>query len=343
MQGRLLALLLDDLLEAGRLFECLEALRRDPVRQVAPAPATRCGQGRGGPDQPADHERAETAAPVFAVHGTILLVVVTTLGDALLDVIVRLGESLEAGADAEAETHVGAGGQAANVAAWVVALGGDGRCVARRGDDTAGRLVAAELAGLGVALVGPVSGSSGVVVSLAGPDGDRTMASDRRDAPRLEPADLDPGWFACDALHISGYALLASPIDSAALKAAELARSQGARISVDLSAWTRIRAYGPQRFRELLEQLVPDVIFANEPEWEILGAAYGLAPTAVVKRGARGALVMGETRAELPPATGEIVDATGAGDALAAGFLLGGPELAAQAAARCVTKLGAMP
>jgi sugar/nucleoside kinase (ribokinase family) len=268
---------------------------------------------------------------------------VVTLGDALLDVIVRLGEQLEAGADAQAETHVGAGGQAANVAAWVAALGGDSRCVARRGDDTAGRLVAAELDGLAVSLVGPVSGSSGVVVSLVGPDGDRTMASDRRDAPRLEPADLDPGWFACDALHISGYALLASPIDSAALKAAGLARAQGARISVDLSAWTRIRGYGPQRFRELLEKLAPDVIFANEPEWEILGAAYGLAPTAVVKRGSRGALVLGETRAELPPAPGEVLDATGAGDALAAGFLVGGPELAAEAAARCVAKLGAMP
>jgi ribokinase len=268
---------------------------------------------------------------------------VTTLGDALLDVIVRLGEPLVAGADAAAATHVGAGGQAANVAAWVAALGADARCVTRRGDDTSGRLVSAELESFGVELVGPVSGRSGVVVSLVGPDGDRTMASDRRDAPRLGPADLDPEWFACDALHISGYALLASPIDSASLRAAELARAQGARISVDLSAWTRIRAYGPQKFRELLEELAPDVIFANEPEWEILGAAYGLAPTAVVKRGARGALVLGETRAELPPASGEIVDATGAGDALAAGFLVGSPELAAAAAARCVAKLGAMP
>ena len=39
----------------------------------------------------------------------------------------------------------------------------------------------------------------------------------------------------------------------------------------------------------------------------------------------------------------EVVDTTGAGDALAAGFLVGGPELALEAAARCVAKLGAMP
>jgi len=49
-------------------------------------------------------------------------------------------------------------------------------------------------------------------------------------------------------------------------------------------------------------------------------AAYGLAPTAVVKRGARGLLVLGEERIELAARDGEVLDATGAGDALAAGF-----------------------
>ena len=268
---------------------------------------------------------------------------VVTLGDALLDVIVRLGEPLEAGADASAETRTGAGGQAANVAAWTVALGGKARCVAKRGNDAAGSVVAAELEARGVEVVGPAQGRNGVVVSLVGADGERTMASDRGVAPELAPDELDPAWFACDCLHISGYALLASPIDTAALRAAKLVRANGAQVSVDLSAWTRIRAYGPQEFRALLETLTPDVVFANEPEWEIVGGAYGLAATAVVKRGARGLLVLGNERLELPARDGEVVDATGAGDALAAGFLVGGPELAVDAAAQCVAKLGAMP
>jgi ribokinase len=194
-----------------------------------------------------------------------------------------------------------------------------------------------------VELAGPVDGRNGVVVSLVAVDGERTMASDRGVAPELAPEDLDPDWFACDRLHISGYALLAAPIDTAAQHAAKLARKHGAQVSVDLSAWTRIREHGPQRFRQQLERLAPDVIFANEPEWEIVGAAYGLAPTAVVKRGSRGATVLGEVRTDLPPTTGRVVDATGAGDALAAGFLVGGLELAADAAARCVVKLGALP
>lgn len=271
------------------------------------------------------------------------MVQLVTIGDALLDVVVRLAEPLEDGADASAETMTSGGGQAGNVAAWAVALGAAARCVAKRGDDPAGRVVAADLEQRGVELVGPVEGRNGVVVSLVAVDGERTMASDRGVAPQLSPDDLAADWFACDRLHISGYALLATPIDAAAQRAAELARGHGAQVSVDLSAWTRIREHGPRRFRERLEQLAPDVIFANEPEWAIVGAAYGLAPTAVVKRGARGATVLGQTRAELPPTTGAVVDATGAGDALAAGFLVGGPELAAAAAARCVAKLGALP
>jgi ribokinase len=270
-------------------------------------------------------------------------VLVATLGDALLDVVVRLEEPLAVGADALALTRTGAGGQAANVAAWAAALGADGRCIAKHGSDPAGRLVAAELAARRVELVGPAEGRNGVVVSLVGLDGERTMASDRGVAPGLSPDDLDPAWLACDCLHIAGYSLLASPIDAAAVRAVELARANGARISVDLSAWTRIREYGPARFRSQVASLEPDVIFANEAEWEIAGGAYSLAPTAVVKRGSRGIVVLGDERAELPPAPGEVVDATGAGDALAAGFLVGGPELAIEAAASCVGRLGAMP
>jgi sugar/nucleoside kinase (ribokinase family) len=270
---------------------------------------------------------------------------VVCLGDLLLDVIVRLDEPLAAGADANAETHAGAGGQAANVAAWAVALGADGRFIGKRADNAAGRLVEAEYRAHGVELVGPVvPGRNGVVVSIVAPDGDRTMASDRGVAPDLAPDELDPAWVeGADVLHVSGYSLMRSPIDQAAIRAAELASAGGTRVSVDLSAWTRIREFGPGAFRERVEQLGPDVVFANEPEWEIVGAAYALAPTAVIKRGARGIRVLGEQEAELPPVPGEVVDATGAGDALAAGFLVGGPELALEAAARCIAKLGAMP
>ena len=260
---------------------------------------------------------------------------ICTLGDLLLDVIVRPDGPLALDGDTPARARVGAGGQAANVAAWAVALGARGRVICKRGDDAAGALVAAEAERLGVEVCGPVvPGRSGIVVSLVDGDGRRTMASDRGVAPELTPEEIDPVWLEdCDLLHVSGYGLLREPIAQAALAAGRLAP----RVSVDLSSAPDIRAFGRGRFRALLAELGPEVVFANEEELEVVGPVAG----AVVKLGARGARF--PDGRELPARPARVVDATGAGDALAAGYLVGGPELALDAAARCVGRMGAMP
>ena len=194
---------------------------------------------------------------------------IVTLGDLLLDVIVRLSQPLAEGADADAVTQLGPGGQAANVAAWIGELGGEARFVGKRADDEAGRTAAAGLARYGVDVRGPVvSGRTGTVVSLVGVDGARTMASDRGVSPDLRAEELDPAWLeGCTHLHLPGYSLLRSPIDAAALRAAELAP----KVSVDLSSWSAIRDFGPERFRERLEALRPAIVFANEDEERIIG------------------------------------------------------------------------
>ena len=272
--------------------------------------------------------------------------VICTLGDVLLDVIVRTSEPLAPGADSPVETRLATGGQAANVAAWVAELGEGARCVAKQADDAAGALARTLLEARGVELVGPVvSGTTGTVVALVSPDGERSMATDRGVSVELRADELEPWWFeGCSWLHLSGYALLAEPIAEAALAAARLARAREARVAVDLSSWSAIRAYGPERFRANLDAAAPDVVFANEPEWKMVGGAYALAETAVVKRGSRGVEVRSPDGVEeFPPLDAEVVDTTGAGDALAAGFLVGGIELGLETAARCVGQLGAVP
>jgi ribokinase len=263
--------------------------------------------------------------------------VIVTLGDLLLDVIVRLEQPLAEGADADAVTRLGPGGQAANVAAWVAELGGRARFVGKRAADDAGATAARGLERYGVEVCGPLAeGRTGTVVSLVAVDGSRTMASDRGVSPELRADELEPSWLdGCELLHLPGYSLLRAPIDNAALAAAALAP----RVSVDLSSWSAIRDFGPARFRARLEELAPEIVFANEDEERILGGPLEDC-TWIVKRGPRGASFDGTERPALPA---EAVDTTGAGDALAAGYLVGGAELALEAAARCVAKLGSMP
>jgi ribokinase len=255
-----------------------------------------------------------------------------SLGDLILDVVVHLDGPLNEGDDRAATIRVGAGGQGANVAAWAAALGADSRFVGKRGADAAGALASRELAAYGVELSGPIDGRNGVVVSIA-VTGERSMASDRGSAMQLDPSELEPAWFECDRLHLSGYALLREPAAAAALRAAQLARGFGALVSVDLSSWSLI----DKAFVARIRGAAPDIVFATERERQVFG---GLDASWVVKRGALGVNVDGVDYPALPT---EVADPTGAGDALAAGFLVGGIELGLEAAARCCAKLGAMP
>lgn len=264
------------------------------------------------------------------------------LGDLVLDVIVRLEQPLATGADATSRIVLRPGGQAANVAAWIAALGGRSSLVGKRAADDAGSIAASHLTGLGVTLLGPVEPTgNGVIVALVDPSGERTMCPDRGVAVELRPEEIDEAWFAsCSHLHVSGYALLREPVRFAAARAIECARAQGAPVSVDLSSWSAIRDAGGAWFRDELERLAPDVVFANEEEEQILGGPLP-GSTWILKRGSRGASFAGHDLPAVP--VDSIVDTTGAGDAFAAGWLVGGPDLALEAGARCVQLAGSMP
>ncbi len=270
---------------------------------------------------------------------------VCTIGDLLLDVIVRLERAFVPGDDTTATTHAGAGGQAANVAAWASALGARARLISKRGDDGASQLAGSEIAARGVELVGPVEhGRGGVVVSVVGGSEERSMLTDRGPASALRAEEIDVRWLrGCDVLHVSGYALLGGPIAEAGAKAAGAALAQGARISVDLASAEGIRDFGAELLVTRLEHLRPDIVFASERELEALGREPEAA-VIVVKHGPRGITVSQDgSRTEHGALPADVVDTTGAGDALAAGFLVGGVELGLEAAARCLSTPGAMP
>jgi sugar/nucleoside kinase (ribokinase family) len=263
------------------------------------------------------------------------------LGDAHLDVVVAVEGPVAPDTDTPARTLVTVGGQGANVAAWVAALGGRSRLIATWAPDTAAALVRAELTRRGVGLVGPeIAGAhTGVVVALSDGGTARSMLTDRGAGPLLSAAAIEPGWLdGCAWLHLPAYSLVAVPVQSAALSAASAARARGGRISVDLSSTAAIEHYGVAAFRGVLADLRPDLVFGTKAETALTGPL----PQAqvVTKLGADGVLAGGQHYPALPA---RAVDATGAGDAFAAGYLVGGVRLGLEAAARAVATMGAMP
>jgi ribokinase len=268
---------------------------------------------------------------------------VVVLGDLMVDVVAVASGPLARASDTPAHVEVRGGGSAANVAAWLAALGVPVALVARVGDDDRGRAAVAELAAAGVECHVEVDPErpTGTCVVLVEPGGERSMLPDpgANDAPAGEvPAG--------DHLHVSGYALLRTGARPAAVAAIARARERGTPVSVDPAS----AALLTPAFLEWAAGA--DLLLANEDEAEALGDLTCF-PEVVIKGGDRGASWTDwsdRVRVAAEPAT--VIDTTGAGDAFAAGLLaarLDGTsprealEAGCRVAARAVALVGARP
>jgi ribokinase len=277
---------------------------------------------------------------------THLSVMVCVAGDVMLDVLVSTRGPLRIDDDTAAGIAFSAGGQGANVAAWVCALGGRAGLYGPRTRGAAGQVIDEQLMARGIRLHGePRDTHCGAVVSWLA-CGQRTLASDPGDPGWIDERLADTSWLAgADWLHLSGYLLLRAPDPAVVISAARAARQVGALVAVDLASAAMIVSYGVRAFRALVASIAPTLMFGNEREWDVVGGwSPDLCVDAVVKRGRLGStFIAGGVHRSLSVVPGPVVDVTGAGDALAAGYLVGGPQVAMAAAAACVSATGAQP
>ena len=136
---------------------------------------------------------------------------ICTLGDLLLDVIVRLEGPIAEDTDTYGRTRVGAGGQAANVAAWVAALGGPGALRRKAGAMTPpGASSRRSSRARGVDVAGPeVETGTGTVVSIATARRKADDAERPRRGSRLAAGGAErTGSTSCERLHLPAYSSL---------------------------------------------------------------------------------------------------------------------------------------
>lgn len=260
---------------------------------------------------------------------------VLVVGDLVVDVVLAPAIELEPGTDVPGRVMLRQGGSATTTARWLARSGARVSLVASVGRDSASRALIRAIRADGVTprvtrIAGHRTGRVGVFVA---PGGERSFVQDRGASLQLAPEHLRGEWFkSADLVHIPTYSLLDHPLGDAGRRAAELAHTAGALVTVDLSSSGPLVALGRTAAIGVIRAAQPDLLFAAGSEANALVSSdeelLDIAPIVVLKRGPKGAtiLYMEEREVRRLEVAAEAVaapDTTGAGDAFDAGFILG--------------------
>lgn len=260
------------------------------------------------------------------------------VGDFAWDVLIRTNSELLRGGDTFGEVMLTPGGSAANVAVWASRAGMATNFIGKVGRDRFGQLALEDLERERVEahLVETEAHLTGSVAVFVDHTGERSMVSGHGADFYLLPQDLPKDVIRrCRHLHLTAWSFFIDPPRAAARAAALLAQAGGATLSFDPGSFQMIGEMGVSQFLAVTDDLGIDIFLPNKEEGsmltggltdplEIVTSLAELYPKALIilKLDADGALVFEEGEAtHIPPATNNLVDATGAGDSFAGGFL----------------------
>ncbi len=259
------------------------------------------------------------------------------------------------------------GGSAANSIACVASLGGRGGFVGKVSADALGDIFRHDLRAMGVQFdTAPLPGAPGTGRCLINvtPDAQRSMTTFLGAAGHVSADDIDAAFIASGAvLFFEGYLFEQAEPRKAFVKACAISKKAGRRAALTLSDASVV-----ERQHDALIGFIGahvDVLLCNDRE---AAALFGSHDLAAIEKKARDlapltAITLSEKGSLLIPRDGDpvrvaavkpdrLVDTTGAGDAYAAGLLLGlakGFDLAragalgSLAAAEVISHFGARP
>jgi len=223
------------------------------------------------------------------------------------------------------------GGSAANTITCTSIFGMPSGYIGKIGKDELGSLYKSALEQYGVhtTMLTGTKGSGRAMCFITGANAERTFADYMGAALEMVPEDLKPEYFeGYDYFHIEGYLVQNQDLIR---KAVQMAKDAGCIISIDMASYNVVES-NEAFFHNLVEKYV-DIVFANETEaraftkLEPRQAIDELAKQckiAIVKVGKDGSMVkQGDEYHFIEAYPAATIDATGAGDTYAAGFLYG--------------------
>ncbi len=229
------------------------------------------------------------------------------------------------------------GGSVANTIAGLGSLGLSTAFIGKVKDDALGRFYAKGMQDAGTAFPNPPVAAAEAPTSrsmiFVSPDGERSMNTYLGAGADLAGHDVPSGVFAGgQVLFLEGYLFDKPHGKTAFAEAARQMRAHGGKAGITLSD-----PFCADRHRADFQRLITDdmdFVIGNEAEWTTLYETTDLSvalaqasshcETVVCTRSGDPVLLMqGDTRVEVPVTRVVPVDATGAGDQFAAGFLYG--------------------
>lgn len=222
-----------------------------------------------------------------------------------------------------------AGGSAANTITATAVLGMPSTFIGKVGNDELGSLFKSEQARNGIQsiLFTGKAASGRAMVFITAPNAERTFAVYLGAAIELVPEDLKTEQFAgYDYFHIEGYLVQNQDL---VRRAVELAKEAGMIISIDMASYNVVES-NFAFLHDIIKNYV-DIVFANEteaqvfanrPPREALDEIAKMCEIAIVKIGKDGSMIKsGDEYHYIEAWPADTIDATGAGDLYAAGFL----------------------
>jgi len=310
---------------------------------------------------------------------------VVGIGNAIVDIIARCDEGfltkhdldkgimrlIDADEAAKLYEDMGpaterSGGSVANSVAGLASFGAKCGFIGRVAADQFGGIFRHDIRSLGIAYTTEPADDGAPTARclvLVTPDGERTMNTFLGASVDFTPDDLDADLIAnAKIVCLEGYLFDKDAAKSAFREAAALAKTAGAKVALTLSDPFCVDRHRADFLKLVKEDA--DIVFANEKEIttlyevnsfaEAADAALQDCELAVLTRSEAGSVILGggETVEVSADPVSKVVDATGAGDLYAAGFLFGLArglpiavcgQLGSLAAAEVISHIGARP